>query len=247
MRLLRYDMHALSGAYALDAVDGTEREKFEQHLTRCTSCQNEIGGLQETATRFALAVTAPPPARLKARVMAAAARTRQFPPAPGVPSPPEPGTGWLRRLAIPLVAASVVVAVALAVLLGISRSQLGSVSTRQREIAAVLTAPGTRIVHGRTTLGGAATVVVARNPHRLVFIGAGLPGLADSRVYQLWFIGPAGNASSVGLLAREASGSTVPVLASGWVTGDRVGLTVEPAGGTTKPTTAPIVVISLPF
>jgi hypothetical protein len=36
------------------------------------------------------------------------------------------------------------------------------------------------------------------------------------------------------------------VLASGLVAGDKVGVTVEPAGGTRQPTTAPILLMSLP-
>jgi hypothetical protein len=36
------------------------------------------------------------------------------------------------------------------------------------------------------------------------------------------------------------------VLASGLETGDSVGVTVEPAGGTTAPTTTPIVVLAVP-
>jgi anti-sigma-K factor RskA len=34
-----------------------------------------------------------------------------------------------------------------------------------------------------------------------------------------------------------------PVLASGLLAGDKIGVTVEPAGGTAQPTTSPIVVI----
>ena len=60
--------------------------------------------------------------------------------------------------------------------------------------------------------------------------------------------GPAGTttATSAGLLTRLADGTTVPVLASGLAAGDRIGVTVEPAGGTSKPTTSPVVLVPLP-
>jgi anti-sigma-K factor RskA len=48
-----------------------------------------------------------------------------------------------------------------------------------------------------------------------------------------------------GLLPAPTAGRTAPVLASGLITGDSVGVTVEPAGGTSQPTTSPIVVMSL--
>src|ERR1700733_11884945 len=102
---LRENMHALTGVYALDAIGLAERERFEHHLARCPACDNEVRGLQDTAARFAVAVTAQPPAGLRERVMAAAARTRQLPPVPQVSvGPQQPGTPWVRRLAVPFAA-----------------------------------------------------------------------------------------------------------------------------------------------
>ena len=241
-------MHALSGVYALDALGARERERFEHHLARCPSCQVEVRGLQETATRFALAASADPPPRMKGWVMGAAARTGQLPPVPDVRPLRAPAPGWLRRIAVPAAAACLALAIALGVLLGISRSQLSAENARQREIAAVLNAPGARIVHGRAAPSGSATIVLAPGLHRLVFTSTGMPSLPGSEVYQLWVIGPAGTtaATSAGLLTRMADGTTVPVLASGLAAGDRIGVTVEPAGGTSKPTTTPVVLIPLP-
>jgi anti-sigma-K factor RskA len=245
--LLRENMHALTGVYALDAIDAEERERFEHHLARCQACENEVRGLQDTATRFAMAVAAQPPAQLRERVLTAVAGTRQLPPVPHVHVRPQrPGAVWVRRLAVPVAAACLVAVVVLGILLGMARSQLGTVRTGQSQIAAVLNAPGARLESVRTSLGGQATVVVASGLHELVFTSAGMPGLPASKVYQLWIMRPDGSASSAGLLAAVANGSTAPVLASGLAHGDRVGVTVEPAGGTTKPTTTPIVVIPLP-
>jgi anti-sigma-K factor RskA len=41
------------------------------------------------------------------------------------------------------------------------------------------------------------------------------------------------------------AGLTTPALASGLVSGDELGMTVEPAGGTNQPTTTPILLLSL--
>jgi anti-sigma-K factor RskA len=48
-----------------------------------------------------------------------------------------------------------------------------------------------------------------------------------------------------GLLAGVRSGHTDPVVAAGLAAGYKLGVTVEPAGGTLRPTTAPIVAMSL--
>jgi anti-sigma-K factor RskA len=146
---------------------------------------------------------------------------------------------------VPAIAACLAAIIVLAVLLGISRSQLEQARNEQRQIAAVLSAPDARLVTVRPSVGGHATVVVASRLHELVFTSAGMPGLPSSRVYQLWIIGPHGTATSAGLLARTSNGSTVPVLASGVARGDQVGVTIEPAGGTTTPTTTPIALIPL--
>ena len=244
MKLLRHDLHTLTGAYAVDAIDGTERERFEHHLNRCQSCDHEVRGLQETATRLAIAVARTPPPSLKTAVLAAAARTRQHPPVTDARPAPEARASRRPRLAITVAAVASAVVIALGVVFGIQRGELDAARAQQRAVAAVLNSPDARIVTERSPAGGTATVVVARSLRKLIFTSRGLPALAGSRVYQLWLIGPAG-AISAGLLPGASQGRTAPVLASGLVRGDQVGVTVEPAGGTKQPTTKPIVLIGL--
>lgn len=246
MRLLRHDLHTLTGAYALNAVDGTERDRFEHHLRRCKPCGNEVRGLAETATALAMAVAMAPPPQLKEQVLTAAAATRQMPPAadhhrlrPARPS------SWIPRLATAVAAVSLAVAVALGVVQASTRHELDSARAQNRAIAAIITAPDARIVTQATTRGGTATVVVSRARQKMIFISAGLPPLPATEVYELWLIGPP-RVRPAGLLPPPSAGKTAPLLASGLVAGDKVGVTVEPAGGTSMPTTTPILLISLP-
>ena len=90
-----------------------------------------------------------------------------------------------------------------------------------------------------------ATVVLAAARHEMVVTTNGLPALPAGKVYQLWLIGTTKTVSA-GLLPAATSGQTGPVLASGVVQGDMLGLTVEPAPGTAKPTTTPILSLPLP-
>ena len=69
------------------------------------------------------------------------------------------------------------------------------------------------------------------------------PALPGAKVYQLWVMTSSGAARSAGLLVVTGSGTAAPVLASGVLPGDRLGITVEPAGGTAQPTTAPVVIM----
>ncbi|HEV8220614.1 MAG TPA: anti-sigma factor, partial [Streptosporangiaceae bacterium] len=91
-----------------------------------------------------------------------------------------------------------------------------------------------------------ATVVLAADRHELAVVTTGLPALPPGKVYQLWLISkPA--ITSAGLLPPAKDGQTPPVLATGVVTGDTLGLTVEPAGGSAQPTTTPILALPLPL
>ncbi len=65
-------------------------------------------------------------------------------------------------------------------------------------------------------------------------------------MYQLWLIGST-KTTSAGLLPPAQAGRTAPVLASGVVQGDKLGLTVEPAPGSAQPTTTPILALPLPI
>jgi Anti-sigma-K factor rskA len=245
-RLLRHDLHILTGVYALDAVDGAERDRFEHHLRRCKPCGHEVRGLAETATGLAMAVALAPPPGLKANVLTAAAATRQLPPATQ-PSRARPvrRTAPVPRLATAVAAVSLAVALALGAVSLATRHELDGARAQNQAIAAVLAAPDARIMTQATTEGGTATVVVSRAQQKIIFTAAGLPALSSGRVYELWLMGPP-KIREAGLLPGPSAGKTAPVLASGLVAGDKVGVTVEPAGGTRQPTTAPILLMALP-
>jgi anti-sigma-K factor RskA len=80
--------------------------------------------------------------------------------------------------------------------------------------------------------------------HALVFAAAGLRALPASCRYELWLMGPAGDEPAA-LLPAPRQGMAGPVLASGFNAGDRLGLTVEPAGGSPRPTSPVILQLAL--
>jgi anti-sigma-K factor RskA len=71
------DLHDLTAAYALDALDPAEAEAYERHLSRCEECREQLAELNGTATALAFATAAPPPPeRLRASILDAAAAER---------------------------------------------------------------------------------------------------------------------------------------------------------------------------
>ncbi len=252
MRLPRRDPHSLAGPYALDALDAGERDRFERHLRRCSACDDEVRRMKQAATALAMAAAAEPPAGLRERVLAAVAVTPQLPPPAAEPARRRARLGWASppsglypRLVTAVAAVAVIAAAVLGGLLAATRGQLDSVQARNQEIAAVLAAPDARAVSAPAVGGGSATVVVSRSEDKIVFTSSGLRVLPAAKVYELWLIG-AGGARPAGLLPEPSDGTTAPVLASGLAAGDKVGVTVEPSGGTSRPTTTPILLMPLP-
>jgi Anti-sigma-K factor rskA len=249
MRLLRHDLHSLSGAYALDALEGgVEHDRFTRHVSRCQSCASEVRGFREVATALAFAAATEPPPELRDRVLAAAARTRQLPPEVKTHARPRRTRAWVPWvpwLSGAIATASIVVAVLLGFAQAHTQQELNRVQAENQAIALLLSSPQVTLLSHSTTKGGVATVVLAAARHQLVVITNGLPALPPGKVYQLWLIGKT-KIVSAGLLPPAKSGRTGPVLASGVVKGDTLGLTVEPAPGSAQPTTKPILALPLP-
>jgi anti-sigma factor RsiW len=246
VKILADDLHVLTGSYALDALPDLERAEFERHLPHCPSCDAEVRGLLETAARLAMARALQPPPGMEQRVLASTYRTRQLPPL-AVDHQRRAQVSRLfagppgripRRVAAFAAAASVAAAVALGVTQVSSQHQLESTRASDAAISRVVTAPDARIQTTRTRAGGSVTVVASAALREAVVTASGMVSPPAGRVYQVWVISPSG-ARSAGLMAGAGT-----LLASAVAPGDRIGITVEPAGGTSKPTTTPVAVLA---
>jgi anti-sigma-K factor RskA len=258
----RADPHTLVGAYVMDAVTADDRARFDQHLTGCETCRAEVRGLREATARLAEAAEVRPRAELREQTMQAAGLIRQLPPVTrddqarprtqrrgarhalaGMARAARPH-GWLPRLAIVAAAAFAVVAVVLGTAMHGAESRLDVAQQRSHAVAAVLGAPDATMLTAQVSSGGSATVVMSHRASALVFTAADLPALPRSRSYQLWVMGPAGSRPA-GVLPAPRNGMTGPMVISGLAPGDKVGLTVEPAGGSSRPTSPPILMLTL--
>jgi len=89
--------------------------------------------------------------------------------------------------------------------------------------------------------GGKATLVWSNDLGRSAVLVDGLAGLPDGKVYEAWYINGDG-AIPAGTFTASDDGTTWHVLSGAMKSGDAIGVTVEPAGGSTAPTTTPILV-----
>lgn len=258
------DVHALSGAYALDALTPDETAAFERHLQSCESCRAEVRSLREAGSTLAATVAEEPPDRLRASVLAGISQVRPLPPtgdqaaaaqpaaAPLATASPSPQVDELavRRAARRPARWLVGVAAGLALLAGAATMravqldrELQSVVAAGDDVTRVLTAPDATTATARATTGGRAAVVSSQSLGEAVLVTAGLPAAPAGSTYQIWYLNGSGAPVSAGFV--PAGDRSAVVLQGDLAAASGVGVTVEPAGGSTAPTTTPILAVQV--
>jgi anti-sigma-K factor RskA len=236
------DIHKLTGAYAMDALDDLERARFEQHLATCEDCRAEVAELRETAALLSETVAVLPPASLRDSVLAGISQVRPL--APEViasPSrhadrPAARGRGWVPFL----------VAAALALIAGVGAlvTQPWAPSDDERLTAAeqVLQAPDAQEVSVDLGEAGRATITRSKSEDRAVITTEDMVSAPSGKDYELWFI-DGDEFVSAGLMPDDPDQTVV--LDGSASAAAAVGITVEPDGGSKQPTSDPIAVFDL--
>ncbi len=254
------DLHHLSGAYAVDALDEHERTSFETHLAVCPDCRAEVAELSAAAHSLTALGEAIPPPALRAAVLSGITKVRPLP-----PLAPEDGGSlrsadaatlsgghrreggshgavvvpFRRRTSTWLTAAAAAVAIAVG---GMAWSPWsGGTASPYDQVVAAADARTVSSTKGGTT----ATVTYSRQLGRSAISVNGLPSLADDQTYQVWYADSDATMHPAGLFDTDASGRAARVLDGDANTATAVGVTVEPAGGSAQPTTEPLMVMAL--
>ena len=211
-------IHDLVAAYALDALDDSERREFEEHLAGCEQCSEELGGLKDAAAALAYVPEGPaPPAALRERVLAQIHAER----APNV-------VPLRRRVALPAVAGFGVVAAAAAIVLALWASGLSNSLDQKRTAIGILADTASKHV----ALGASNQLVIA--PDGEAALVSSLSHAPRGKTYELWVI-TGGTPRPAGLFSQGRSGAPI-LLAQRVPKGAQVGLSLERAGGAKHPT-----------
>lgn len=248
-RLESYDVHALSGAYAVDALDDLERARFEEHLRGCPDCQEEVDGLREAAATLA-ADPVEPPSRLRADVLAGIEEIRPLPPLTTAERArlekrrvgARGGRPWYAHPA-PLLVAAALVLVALVGTAWLQPWQDDGPGTTLTATERVLTDPDADRFRTRLEDGSRVEVVVSRAEGRAVVRTEDMALPPIGKDYQLWLQTPAGELEPAGLVPDDETATFLlqgdPTNATG------LGITVEPDGGSKEPNLPPLAFIDL--
>ena len=253
----------LAAIYAVDALDGEDRVRFEAHLAAgCAECEAVVRESNEALAALAREVPpAIPPASVKERLMRRIADT-----APASGRVPAPRAQW--RWLVGSAAAAVVVAGFTGAFVAaryearlgqMAREMAASNQRAHRELAALqselassrdvielLRDPGTRVVtlHGQGSSPDALGRVVWNDRAGGHLFVAKMAPPPEGKTYELWTIG-AGAPRPAGLIDVPAAG-TARLRVDPVPGGESVkvfAVTVEPAGGTPAPT-GPMILAS---
>jgi anti-sigma factor RsiW len=213
------ELHDLTAAYALNALDEREAAEYEAHLGRCPDCQRELASLREAAARLAYVPESPaPPRALRKRILDQARRER------GNVVPLRP------RWALPAAAGVAAVAASVAIGLGIWAASLSSSLDDERQArAAQERAVAVLIEQGadRIPLQGASGGLYVTPDGRAALVVEDLDEAPGEKIYEAW-VGTAepGRMQPAGTF--EATGeSTVFALDRPVVQGGLVAVTIE--------------------
>jgi anti-sigma-K factor RskA len=232
------DIHHLTGAYAVDALDEDERARFEAHLTGCPDCRAEVDSLREAAGLLASTTEATPPPTLRDSVLAGISQVRPLPPAAEPATGPAPAPSRRRRW-FPLLAAAVLVAAAG---VGVAVTDpFGGEDSSQVPLSAVervLRADDAQSVSVDLGEAGRATLTRSASVGKAVIRTEDMAPAPEGKVYELWLQSPAGEMVPAGLMPDDADAEVV--LEGDASRATAAGITVEPDGGSPQPTSAPI-------
>lgn len=251
-----------SGAYVLHALSDAENARFEAALADSEEDRAEVTELADTAVELGLSVAPEdPPTDLRGRILDKITTTPQLAPVPAPlhevtdlapttherslvrPAEERARRRWYTQPVTTLLAAAAAVALIFGGGIGVNAMIQGQqASATASQINQIQAAADSQRATVAVDTGGTATMIWAVSLQRSAILVQGVDTLPGGKTYELWYIGKSG-ARSAGTFNANGSRQSV-VLTGDMQVGDRIGVTIEPAGGSKKPTTAPIAVVA---
>jgi anti-sigma-K factor RskA len=248
--------------HALSALDGTDAQSVEQHLSSCAECRAEFEQWQSTASEVAnAAATAEPSPELRSRIIDAVRGEAHGKARSNVVSISRPrSSNWAWQA----IAAAIIVGLIIGLVVLWRQTQrlqketaqlserLQETSARldhQRAVLDVLSAPGARMAELAGTKDAPsahAMLAVDSKTRRAVFMARGLPQPPAGKAYQLWFISGV-NKMPGSVFKTDSAGNAMMMsdqIPSDALAANVFAVTLESQDGVTSPT-GPMILLSL--
>ncbi len=232
----------LKEAYVLNALDEKERREFEDYLSRHPNKQAEIEELGAIAGLLALSPPEQEPSpELRRRVLArvrsettSGSETRDA---------LKDRLGWILRPRT-LAAAGAALAVAgLLVWNGLLQRELGNLRSENHNLQGQVENLKAYAMRSSGPAKGASAEVLRMRNGKMILTASNLPPAPEGKTYQIWVM-EHGTPKSAGLFSPSGRAVAIPMSFKGEKV-QAVAVTIEPAGGSQRPTSSPILVSQL--
>jgi anti-sigma-K factor RskA len=233
----------LTGSYVLDALPEPERAEFEAHLRSCDVCSTEVRELRETVAELGATYETPAPAGAEERLMRTIHEQHSEAPATKTVVSLDAARRRPRVAMYLLAAASVVLAMTLGVV-GLSAYSANQRSTSAEGVLKLATMPDAHLMP-LPIPSSSSSLVVSEAQNEAAVLASSMPMPAAGHVYQVWTKDSAGTMTSVGMFVPSKKGTVAQMLVADVRTTKAFMITVEPAGGSSQPTQAPIAEVQL--
>jgi anti-sigma-K factor RskA len=240
--------------YALGALDGEEKQRFEAHLRACPACRRDLAAAQQRTALLGMSASpvAPPP-QVKQALMDKVKAERPAGTKQGAPVKPRK-IRWGLRFSLGFGLATAVLAVATFELLKLDldrgkkidqlQAQLSQDATAMQAMGEVTGAPDSAQITLLQQPGGPpgqAHVLYNARMGVAVYSGQIAPAPAG-KSYQLWLVPASGAPVNAGLVdANQQNGAVVVHLSPG-LAAKAFAVTMEPQGGMPQPTGPKVLV-----
>ena len=246
----------LAEVYALDAVSDAERAAIEAYVSAAPEAERQAFHERVRQARETLATTftaeEEPPADLFDRIVAQLPAHSADVSAPAAPAAPPPVTDQLsaarERRNVRRRSAGMrnwLIGVAAAAVIALGGVGVGAYVANQNDpLTQVLQAQDVRQATVEVSGGGTAIVSIAPSKDALVVRMKDVPPPPEGKVYQMWLI-PKDGTSPVSQGLMDAEALSKPAVVKGIHSAAALGITVEPAGGSTAPTLPTVAAATL--
>ncbi len=239
------EVQVLAAPYVLDALDGQDLSVFRDHVKGCSLCEEHVRELRETLALVGSSYEVAAPTGSEERLMRAIAGIEQSEPSSLARGDVvvELAPRARSRRTLTLVAASIALFLVLAagslfVLRGVNWA------SETQQVMAVATARDAHLMPAPMA-SASPSYVLSMSMNKAAIMATAMPMPAAGHIYEVWAKTRSGSMVAVGMFTPSKSGHVAKMLTANLHDTTALMLTVEPSGGSSRPTQPPFAEVQV--